>query len=277
MRYYQGRAVVVTGGSSGIGLSLSRMLRSFGADVTIVARNAQRLQSAREVLLETAGSGKLSTIALDIGDGAAVSEALSGVQADMLINNAGITLPGRFGQLPVEEFQRQMRTNYLGAVHCTHALLPSLVGSGRGHIAFTASVVGFVGIYGYSAYAPTKFALQGFAECLRCELRPSGVRVSVCYPPDTDTPQHEFEQKHLPEETRRISGNAKLMSADAVARCMLEGMAAGRLEILPNRSTWMIHCAQRIAPRLVRFLMDADVQSAQRARGPKMSRPWWLP
>ena len=81
-----------------------------------------------------------------------------------------------------------------------------------------------LGVYGYAAYTPTKFALRGLAESLRMELRPHGVAVSVSYPPDTDTPQLAGEAELRPPETSLISGDAKMFSAQAVAADILAGM-----------------------------------------------------
>jgi 3-dehydrosphinganine reductase len=263
MRYYRGQRAVITGGSSGIGLALARALRAAGSHLLLVARDATRLADARAKLVATGGGGDIELAALDVGDQDAVERGLSGTSCDILINCAGITRPGHFAQLPIEEFERQMRTNYLGSVFCTRALLPSLTRSKRAHLAFVSSVVGFMGIFGYTAYAPTKFAIRGLAECLRCELDPTGITVTVCYPPDTDTPQHAGELPLLPAETRRIAASAKLLDADTVAWCMLRGMFRRRFEVYPGQATWRIHVLNRLFPGLVRHFIDRDVKIAR--------------
>ena len=268
MDYFNGKMVVVTGGSSGIGLALARRLRGAGAHLVLVARTVETLEKAREEVAGLPGKGEVHAIPLDVGDQAAVFEKLAVLpsehKASMLINNAGVTLPGTFLELDPAEFERQMRINYFGSVWCTKALLPQIVEGGHGgHVAFVSSLVGLMGIFGYSAYAPTKFAMRGLAECLRCELKPEHIGVSICYPPDTDTPQHAFEEAHLPPETRAIAGNAKCISADLVAEKLLAGMARGTFDILPDGSSKFAHHMNRLFPSIVRSTFDGDINKAQ--------------
>jgi 3-dehydrosphinganine reductase len=91
-----------------------------------------------------------------------------------------------------------------------------------------------MGIYGYSAYCPSKFALRGLAESLRGELKPLGVGVSIVYPPDTDTPQLEEENKTKPPETKLITGTAQMWSAEAVAKEIVRGVEKGQFAITPG-------------------------------------------
>ena len=268
MDYFSGKMVVVTGGSSGIGLALARRLRGAGAHLVLVARTAETLERAREEVVGLPGKGEVHAIPLDVGDRQAVFDTLQALpsehKANILINNAGVTLPGPFLDLDLDEFERQMRINYLGSVWCTRALLPQIIEEGHGgHVAFVSSLVGLMGIFGYSAYAPSKFAMRGLAECLRCELKPEGIGVSVCYPPDTDTPQHAFEQAHLPPETRAIAGNAKCLTADQVAEKLMAGMARGCFDILPDGSSKFAHHMNRLFPSIVRSTFDSDIKKAQ--------------
>ena len=268
MDYFNGKMVVVTGGSSGIGLALARKLHTAGAHLVLVARTEETLGRAAAEVKDQPGKGEVHTIPLDVGDREAVFEKLTDLpsehKASILINNAGVTMPGTFLDLDIEEFERQMRINYFGSVWCTRALLPQIIEGGYGgHVAFVSSLVGLMGIFGYSAYAPTKFAMRGLAESLRCELKPEMIGVSICYPPDTDTPQHEFEQAHLPPETRAIAGNAKCISADLVAEKLMAGMARGCFDILPDGSSKLAHHMNRLFPSIVRYTFDSDIKKAQ--------------
>jgi 3-dehydrosphinganine reductase len=171
-------------------------------------------------------------------------------------------MPGHFVELPTEQFEQQMQTNYFGAVYLAKALLPQMIERSQGHVAFVSSLVGLMGVFGYTAYAPTKFALRGLAEALRCEMKPRGIRVSICFPPDTDTPQHDFEMPHLPEETKAIAGNAKMMTAEAVAETLLAGMAANRFYIVPGGSSKFANFMYRLFPGMVQSMFDSDVRKA---------------
>jgi 3-dehydrosphinganine reductase len=149
----------------------------------------------------------------------------------------------------------------------TRALLPYLLAQRSGWIANVASAAGFIGIYGYTAYSASKFAVAGFSECLRQELRPHGIGVTVVFPADTDTPQLEEENRIKPDETRAIAGTVRPGTPEAVARALLAGVAAGRFRVVPgfmNRVTWV---ATRFVPGFVRWLTDGDVVRAQRRGG----------
>jgi 3-dehydrosphinganine reductase len=265
--YFRDKCVLVTGGNSGIGLATARLLRACGSHLILVARRADKLAEAQQALALVGPSGvQIHTLSLDVGDRAAVERALekppSERPVDVLISNAGVVMPGQFIELPITQFEEQMRTNYFGAVYVTKALLPGMVKRGQGHVAYVSSLLGLMGIFGYTAYAPTKFALRGLAEVLRSEMKPRNIRVSVCFPPDTDTPQHEFEKPFLPPETRAVAGNVKTMSADAVASALLKGMASGCFDIVPGGSTKFANFMYRIFPGMVRSMLDGDVRKA---------------
>ncbi len=269
MDYFNGKMVVVTGASSGIGLALARRLRGEGAHLVMVARTEETLEKARAEVEALPGKGEVHAIPLDVSDRDAVFAALTELpserKANILINNAGVTMPGTFLDIDIEEFERQMRINYFGSVWCTRALLPQIIEEGHGgHVAFVSSLIGLMGIFGHSAYAATKFAMRGLAESLRCELKPEHIGVSICYPPDTDTPQHDFEKQHLPPETLAIGGNAKCISPDLVAKNLLAGMARGCFDILPDGSSKFAHHMNRLFPSIVRMTFDGDIKKAQR-------------
>jgi 3-dehydrosphinganine reductase len=268
MEYFQKKTVLVTGGSSGIGLATARLLRSHGAHLVLVARDAQKLARTKDDLARIpAPDAGLDTVSVDIGDEAAVKQALAtppgGRPIDVLINNAGVTMPGHFLELPQAKFEELMRTNYFGPVHVTRTVLPAMLERGKGDVAFVCSLAGLMGIFGYTAYSASKFALRGFAEALRYEMKPKGIRVTICYPPDTDTPQLAFEDPYKPAETRAIAGNAKALSADVVAATLLEGIAAGRFHIVPGASARFVDSMGRHFPGMVRWMLDGDVRKAQ--------------
>src|SRR6185437_4011770 len=134
--YFSGKTVLITGGSSGIGLAFARIAIAGGAKVTIAARREDVLGDARASLLAGQPGAQVSTMALDVADEAQVVEKLGELSkrepVDVLVNNAGVVLPGRFLELPSAEFRRMMDVNYFGAVHCCRAVLPSMVTRKRG-------------------------------------------------------------------------------------------------------------------------------------------------
>jgi len=232
---------VISGGSSGIGLALARRLCSEGWSLSLLASRRQRLERAQHELeaLRCDPAQRILVFVADVSDPEQTNEAAQAAQAELgaprlLVCSAGIAVPGHFGSLPVEIHRRTMDVDYFGTLYLVRALAPGMQAAGQGRIVLIASGAGLVGVFGYSAYSPAKFAVRGLGEVLRAELRPHGVGVSVVYPPDTDTPQLHEENKVKPIETFAISGNARVWSADEVANCVLKGVRRGRFSITPG-------------------------------------------
>ncbi|VDM82132.1 unnamed protein product, partial [Strongylus vulgaris] len=188
---------VVTGGSKGIGKQLALSLISRGCNVSIIARNENDLKAACEELQAAADQRglqqKVRWYSLDLTkDYNEVEEVIRRAEAelgpvDVLINNAGTSVQAPFHIQPITDFENQMRINYLSAVYATRCVVTSMMSKRSGHISFVSSAGGQCAIYGYTAYAPTKFALRGFADALQMELFPYNINISVLYPPNTDT------------------------------------------------------------------------------------------
>lgn len=267
MKYFDGKATYITGGSSGIGLAAAKMIVAAGGDVAIAARGQARLDEARETLeaLKRRDAQRVLAYSLDVADPEACAETAGRLVADLgrcdvVIANAGVAFPSRVLETPVDEYERMMRINYFGTVHTVRAFLPHFLERGAGRIGVVSSMLGFMGIYGYTAYAASKFAQVGFAECLRQELVDQGVTVTICYPPDTDTPQLAEENLIKPAETKAISGEVKTMSPEDVAAALLTGIARGKLHVVPGAMGKFTHFMQRHAPGLVRWVIDSDLR-----------------
>ncbi|WP_204112461.1 SDR family oxidoreductase [Shimia biformata] len=246
----------VTGGSSGIGLALCEQLATEGRDLAIFARDTAKLGAARELILARAPDTRIFLYAADVSDRYAMGEVLDdAVQAlgppEIAIASAGIAEPGLFLHQPLDSHDRQMAVNYGGSLFFAHHLAPEMKKAGGGRIGFIASGAAFFGIHGYSAYAPSKFALRGLAEVLRVELAPHGIGVSICFPPDTDTPQLEAEARTKPEATKAITAGGGLWRAEDVAAAMLKGMARNRFDITPGlQMSALNRLASLVAPAL---------------------------
>lgn len=267
MDYYRNKRVLLTGGNSGIGLAAARILRQGGAHLILVARDEAKLSRAKAELDSIASAADdVRILPLDVKDRAKVAEVIPALLAekpvDILISCAGVVMPGHFLELENDQFDDMMQTNFLGAVNLVRLVLPSMIQRRTGHVAFVSSLAGLIGIFGYTAYSASKFAIRGFAQALRCEMKPHGVRVSVCYPPDTQTPQLEFEDQYKPAETRAIAGNVKPLTADYVATKLLSGMAAGRFQIVPSTSARIQEWAYRMMPGIAHHFFDSDIKKA---------------
>lgn len=274
---FAGKRVFITGGSSGIGKALAGLLIDEGAHVCIAARGQARLDEALAELRPRLGdpAQRLTSVALDVGDREAVDRAgpeilaALGGRVDLLINNAGITYPAAMLDTPPELFDSIMRVNYFGTVHVTRALLPSMIAAGGGQVAIVSSLAGMIGIYGYSAYSASKFALVGFAECLRQDLLGHGIGVSVAFPPDTDTPQLAEENRIKPAQTRAIAGNVEVLSPEFVARAILVGIRKRRHWIIPGLGSKLSCFMARRFPALTRWTLDAQLRRFQRKQLPQ--------
>jgi 3-dehydrosphinganine reductase len=269
MKNLDGKNVVVTGGSYGIGKEIVRALLREGANVFPIARNKEKLDaSVDELSRDVKGSRRVKGYACDVTDPGGISNMIDRIASeeggiDVLINNAGIVIPGYFEKLAVDDFETVLRTDYLGAVYTTKAALPYLLTHKQSAITFTSSEAGIKGIFGYSTYSPAKCALIGFAEVLRAELKDKGVQVTVLCPPDTDTPGLEEEKKVRPLETDALAGD-KPASAEDVASCFLRGFKRGKFLVICDFMGKLLYRVNGISPRLADMVLDSMVSSGRR-------------
>ncbi|MRR10567.1 SDR family NAD(P)-dependent oxidoreductase, partial [bacterium] len=168
---YEGRTALVTGGSSGIGLALAKLLAERGAQVWLLARRKDLLETARGEI----GHG-CRGLAVDVSDWKAVQKAVGQVEKeagtpDLVFNSAGVTRPGYVQDLDVDVFRQMIEINYLGTVHVVKAVLPGMLKRGSGWIVNISSAAGFLGVFGYTAYGASKYAVRGFSDALRAEMK----------------------------------------------------------------------------------------------------------
>jgi 3-dehydrosphinganine reductase len=258
---------VITGGSSGIGLATAAALAERGASVSLIARNKERLAEAAASL--KARGAKVLTAAADVSDQEAVVQALNDLTAaagpcDVLVTSAGQARPGQFLELGDEVFRRMVEVDYFGTLHAVRAVAPSMVQRGQGSIVAISSAAAVLGIYGYTAYAPAKFAVRGLMEALRDELNPAGVHVACVYPPDVDTPQLAEENLYKPAETAAISGTIRPMAAEAVANSIVRAVERERYAVYPDRSVQLLAALGPLAAPALRKLVDRRVRHARR-------------
>lgn len=266
--------VYVVGGSLGIGLAVAQRVAALGSEVTLFARRREPLEQAAATV-RAACRRQDQTVAwrqLDVADHAQVAATLGALVAergapDVLINCAGRAYPRRFEDVTYAQFAETMLVNLHGCWNTIQALLPHMQARGRGYIVNTASIVGLIGVFGYTDYCASKFALVGFSEALRSELKPHGITVSVLCPPDTDTPGLETENLTKPEETRAISAMAKVLPPAAIGDALLRGMERGTFLIIPGRDGRLGVLAQRLVPGVVRWVMDRTVAQVRQRRG----------
>lgn len=263
------KVVVITGGSSGIGYATADQLLKKGALVCLLARNAEKLDQAKKSLHEKHPDGNIRIYPCDITRADQVTLTVEKIAADhgridWLINNAGMAETGRFESQPISVMQQVMDTNYWGTVYMTLEMLPWLKKSSGAALAFVSSVAGYVGLFGYTHYVPSKFALSGLAECLRMEFKDYGIPVTMIYPPDTQTPMHEREKETTLPECTALSGNAKVVEPELVAQKLVAGIEKGKFEIYCNGESKLIRILRGIAPGTFFSQVDGIVAKARK-------------
>ena len=267
MDWYSNKMIVITGGSSGIGKATACVCAGWGAHVCIVARDSARLETACTEIRAAAKNQdqKIFPVVLDVSDRAAVKEATVGIMRtlggiDVLINCAGITWPGYVDKIPDSVWDSMIQVDYMGTVNMVRAMLPCFMKQKHGSIANVSSVLGYMGVFGYAAYGPAKYAVVGFSECLRQDLLPYNITVSVIYPPDTDTPQLQEENKIKPPETKALSGNIKVMKPETIALALLKGIAGGKFAIVPGAMNKFTFFLSRHFPSIVWMIVSGDLR-----------------
>ena len=259
------RTAVITGGSSGIGLETARQAVARGARVSLLARDEARLADA------AASVGAVATASVDVSQPEALRAALDAVVAqggpcDVLFTAAGSSHPGYFEQLDDAVFRDQMEVDYFGTLHAIRAVVPAMIERGRGHVVTVSSTAGLIGVFGYTAYGPAKYAVRGLAETLRSELAPHGIVVACAYPPDTRTPGFDAENELKPPETERVSAAIKPREAEHVARAIVRGIEKDRLVITADTQTAALARAAGLLGPYVRWSMDRQVGKVRRER-----------
>jgi 3-dehydrosphinganine reductase len=256
--HWKGRHVVVTGATSGIGLAATRQLLVAGARVTAIGLDAGQLEPTPGLCLAPADVASRESLAAAIDLGCASFGSVGG-----LLTSAGITRPGYFQELDDHEFRRHMEINYFGTPYAVQLCLPDLLTQPRASITCMASAAGFLGVFGYSAYTPSKFAVAGLCEVLRQELKPHGITVTGVFPPDVDTPMLAGETPFKPAELRALSSGKNPLSPDRVARELLAGTVAGRARVTPGLSTKGIRFLSGALPRVTAAVMDSTIAKAR--------------
>ena len=226
---------VISGGSSGIGLAIARLLIERGYRVILMARDKKKLEAAK-TLLDTPGHQAAQWLCVDVTDAQATEVAIKDIihrfeRIDWVIASAGVVEPALFEDASLGDHHRQMDVNYFGSLNVIKPALPTMMQAGSGYITLISSAASFVGIAGYSGYAASKFAVRALGEVLNVELAHKNIHVSVACPPDTDTPQLAYDNAHKPTITRRISDSGGMLKAEDVARDIVEKTLSGRFLI----------------------------------------------
>jgi short-subunit dehydrogenase len=248
---------VITGASDGIGAEMARQLAAGGAQVGLVlaARNRDMLDA---VAGQCAALGAQTLVVpTDVGHQDQCKALIEAAVArfgriDALINNAGRSAHALFSEVKdLGWYEDLMRVNLWGSIWCTHAALPHLMAS-KGSIVAVSSVVGLVGVPGRTAYAATKFAMTGFFETLRAEMKAAGVSVTTAYPGVVATQiRHRGYNAEGKEAGKSSLREDKAMPVEECARLIIDGMQARKREVVMTAQAKVGRFLKLIAPGVV--------------------------
>lgn len=263
------KIIVITGASDGIGAEMARQLaKRHGAGVALVlaARNEARLAEvagqcqafgAQTLVLQT-------DVSIDTACRALIAATMAKYgQIDALINNAGMSAQALFEEVKAGDlawYEQLMRINLWGSVWCTHAALPYLKQS-RGRIVAVSSLAGLIGVPGRTAYSATKFAMTGFFEALRAELKTAGVSVTTAYPGVVAT-QIRHNGFNAAGKAAGASGlkEDNAMSIEECAQLILQGMETRQREVVMTAKGKLGRWLKLLAPARVEAMALAALK-----------------
>lgn len=251
---------IITGGSDGIGAEMARQLAGRhrqGIALVLAGRSREKLDAVAAQC--RAHGAQVLCVAMDVADEAQcralVDQALAGFgRIDALVNNAGMSAQALFEDVKAEDlhwYEDLMRVNLWGAVWCTHAALPHLLES-RGRIVAVSSLSGLIGVPGRTAYAATKFAMTGFFEALRAEVKQRGVSVTTAFPGvvTTNIRVRGYNAQGRPLGKSGLKED-DAMSVEECARLIVDGMERRQREVVMTAKGKLGRFLKLLAPGVV--------------------------
>jgi NAD(P)-dependent dehydrogenase (short-subunit alcohol dehydrogenase family) len=260
---FEGRTVLLTGGSRGLGLVLARQFLSEGARVILCAREEVELARARS---ELEPLGEVLALPCDVSDRVQVEALVAQVHerfgvVDVLVNNAGTIQVGPLESMAEEDFQEAMGIHFWAPLYTTMAVLPEMKRRGWGRIVNISSIGGKVSIPHLLPYSASKFALVGLSDGLRAELAQDGILVTTVCPSLMRTgspPNAFFKGNHEAEYAWFVLGDSlpgMSMNAERAARKIVEACRRGDAEAVIGLPAKMAVLARTLAPNLTAALL----------------------
>lgn len=259
-----GHYALVTGASSGIGKAFAQALRARQAKLVLVARRAQRLSELSSAL---GGPPDVAVLPLDLSVPDSVPRLMTflsdrNITVDLLVNNAGVGWTGPFVEQPVESVEQILDLNVRAVTGLTRALLPGMMGRGRGGVINVVSTSAFQPVPFLNVYAASKSFVLSFTEGLATELKGTGVRVQALCPGLTESEFHETSGTDQVSFTK-----TKMMSAEAVVEQSLRALDRGRpLRVIPGWHNRAVAGSQRFLPRGLVRAVSASLFRPRKSR-----------
>ncbi len=260
-------AVVVTGGSEGIGLALAARFRDFGQTIILVARNRERLAAAAAKLARPEGP-QILTVALDLTELDVAQRLTGAVHAhghyiDVLVNNAGIGLGGAFATMPPDDVDRLVKLNVVASTALLRHVLPEMLARGRGGVLTLASLGGFAPGPWQAAYYASKAYLLSLSEAVAAETAGLGVRVAVLAPGPVQTDFH----KRMDADDAFYRVLLPQLTVEATAAAGWRGYRLGQRVIVPGLVNKVLALAMRIIPNILVIRVVGWLLTPRHGRG----------
>lgn len=267
--HLESKLVLVTGAASGIGLEIALAFARQGARLLLADVNATALQSASATVSQF--DAQCRTYQVDVADPLAMQALAVSVEAeygalDVLVNNAGIAFLGSFQATPVQQWQRTLNINVMGAVHGCLYFLPAMQKAGGArHIVNIASAAGLAATFNMSAYSASKHAIIGLSDSLALELAGSPVSVSVVCPGVINTPIAQFNPASVganirPDQVVKLAAYYKKQGAHprVVGAAVVDAVRNGTGLVLVGPYAALIYHLRRISRTLLHKILIAD-------------------
>jgi len=277
MKTLKNKVVAITGAGSGIGRALAVLCAAKGATLAISDVNESSL--AETTALVHATDTPVHSVGLDVADRAAVYAWADAVKAalgpaDVIVNNAGVSLSETIERMQFEDFEWLMGINFWGVVYGTKAFLPQLLTRPAGHIVNLSSVFGLIGVPTQSAYNAAKFAVRGFTEALRQELAATRVRVTVVHPGGIRTNivrngRHYRDPSGGAADSEQLAADfatAARTTPDTAARLIVDAIIRERPRLLIGADACLIDGMQRLFPESYDKILATGLQLRSRPR-----------
>ncbi len=257
-REIEGTRSLVTGASSGIGRAIAVELVRQGARCVLLARSEDRLAKVVEECNALQGAGQVEVVAGDVTDAAVRKLAIEKSVVtygglDAVINNAGVGSFGRFSDSSPDRLRRIMEVNFFAAAELIRESLPALLRGTNPIVVNVGSILGHRGIPRMHEYCTSKFAMQGFSQSLRIELRAEGVDLLMVSPGTTDT---EFYDNVVHGRGNGPWNKGRGTPVAVVAKKTVRAMQLGKREIVPNLNGRLLLWANRHAPHWVDRVLE---------------------
>ncbi len=269
-RNLEGRVVVITGASAGVGRAAALEFAARGAHVGLLARDPQGLQETLAQIHLRGGVAHAESV--DVADAQAVMDAAAACEQalgpiSVWVNNAMATVFSKVDGLSAEEIDRVTRVTYLGSVHGTLAALASMRRQGKGTIIQISSGLAYRAIPLQAAYSAAKHAARGFHEALRCELIADGSAIQLCSVvlPAMNTPQFGWARTHCERTPRPV---APVYEPQAAAHAIVQAALRPEREIFVGYQAPLLVMGQALAPGLMDRYLARNAIEGQCAHKP---------